>query len=150
MSYSLAPKEISSINEPPQNEIDHEITVWTHSGVFRRSNKILSMADEEIVFNFTDDGVYVSASGDADSAEINLEASDEDNQDGADIVFDEKKKELQARFSSDYIEYIPKFTPNGLFKSNFDSKNPLEINTRRVEEKILTQIRLAQRLQPEG
>lgn len=151
VSYSLSGIDPEAVDEPTVPDLDFDATVTVHSAVFQRAYQVIGMMSETIQFTIDEGQFCVRGKGDTDTAEIDVDIEetteaiqDRDRQCAA--LIDDVSQPAEARYSTQFIQYINQFTPSACLKMELSEDHPLRITAEQAEGNHLTEIIIAPRM----
>lgn len=151
VNYSLAGVSPNSVNEPAVPELEYDIDTVVHSEVFQRAYQVVGMISEAIRFDIDSNQFRVTGRGDTDKAKIDVEI--EPNKEAIQnrtrkcaATITRLSKPAEARFGTQFIQYVNEFTPETCLNASFREDYPLRIEADRADGKISTEIIIAPRM----
>lgn len=130
VNYSLSGVDPQAVDEPTIPELEFDVEATVHSEVFQRAYQVIGMMSETIKFDLDRDHFRVSGRGDTDIAEINVDIEDTEE-----AILDRDRKcaatinrvshSSEARYSSQFIDYINQFTPSSCINMEIREDHPL-------------------------
>lgn len=151
VNYSLSGVDPEAIDEPTIPELDFDVEATVHSEVLQRACQVIGMMSETIKFKIASNQFQVSGRGDSDIAEINV-----DLEDSEEAILDRDRKcaattntitqPAEARYGTQFIDYINQFTPTGCFTMELSEDHPLRITAEQADGHLETEIIIAPRM----
>lgn len=151
VSYQLSGVDPKAVNEPTIPELDFDVEATVHSRVFQRAYQVIGMMSETIKFNLANHQFRVSGRGDTDVAEIDVDLEEDEE-----AILDRERKcaaainrlsqPSEARYGSQFINYINQFTPSTCFTMEISEDHPLRITAEQADGYHTTEIIIAPRM----
>ena len=154
VDYSLAGVDPEQVKEPMIPELEYELESKVHSSVFTRAYQVVGMISETVNISVSENEFVISGRGDTDVAKINV-----DIEESVDEIQEREEKRAatilhctsaaQARYGSQFIQYLNKFTPPKCLTTRMSEDYPLQVETKRANSRIKTDITIAPRMDSE-
>lgn len=151
VNYSLSGVDPQAVDEPTIPELEFNVEATVHSDVFQRAYQVIGMMSETVKFTLENESFQVSGRGDSDVAEINI-----DLEDSKEAILDRDRKcaatiervtqPAEARYSTQFIDYINQFTPSTCLTMEMNEDHPLRITAEQADGHLETEIIIAPRM----
>ncbi|WP_152420579.1 hypothetical protein [Halorubrum tebenquichense] len=148
--YGMAGVDKSTIREPSKSDLAHSVTLHIHKSAINQAHDIIGMVSDRIEIDVTETEITFSGRGDTDRATIGLSTKTDDGDLAQDEVLYENpvSTPIVSKYDKRLIGDLKKFIPNSHIKVKLAENQPLEVLTKRADEKIDTQIVVAPKVTP--
>lgn len=148
--YEMGGVDIQSIREPSETQLTLRNEIRIHKYAFDQAYQIIGMASDEIVIEITEDTVRFFGRGDTDDAEISLSVTTEDDEiKKNEVVYKKPVSEIvMSKYEKSLIDDLRKFIPDQHMDMKIANGQPLEVFTKRSDDRIETQIVVAPKVTP--